>query len=99
MFFIVLHKPCQPQASVYPQYPSTYAYFSWTECSGDKVAPAMEYLVICANYVRVQRSSIIHVHDLRPNKQYSCSVFGIDGLGRLGETASINFMTNMWGKF
>ena len=98
-FIIVFHKPCPLQISLH-QYTSTYVYFSWTGCSRDKVAPALEYLVSCADYIQIQgpRSTSKAMYGLRPNKWYSCSVYGIDSLGRLGEDASFRFRTNQIGK-
>ena len=97
-FIIVFHKPCPPQISLYYHYTSTYVSFSWTGCSRDKVAPALEYLVSCADYMQIRKSTAKTVFGLRPNKQYSCSVYGIDSLGRLGEDASFRFRTNKIGK-
>ena len=96
---LVLHKPCQPQILHHLIYVRNYyVSFSWTGCSRDKVAPALEYLVSCADHIQIQRSTSKTVHGLRPNKQYSCSVYGIDSLGRLGEDASFRFRTNEIGK-
>ena len=97
--YIVLHKPCQPQISPYRHYTSTSVSFSWTGCSRDKVATALEYLVSCANHVQLRTSTTTRVTGLRPNKRYnSCSVSGIDNLGRLGERASFSFTTLKIGK-
>ena len=96
-FIIVFHKPCPPQISPFYRY-TTYVSFSWTGCSRDKVAPAPEYLVSCADYMQIQQSKSQAVYGLRPYKWYSCSVYGIDSLGRLGEGASFRFRTNQMGK-
>ena len=96
-FIIVFHRPCPLQISLH-RYRSDYVSFSWTGCSRDKVAPALEYLVNCADYMQIQQSTSQAVHGLRPNKQYSCYVYGIDSLGRLGEDTSFSFWTNQIGK-
>ncbi len=95
---VVLHKPCQPQISPNPYHTSNYVSFSWTGCSRDKVAPALDYLVSCADYLQIQRSTSKTVYGLRPNKWYSCSVYGIDTLGRLGGYASFSFRTSKIGR-
>ena len=99
-FITVFHKPCPPQISPFYLYTitSTSVSFSWTGCSHDKVAPALEYLVSCADAMQIQTSTSKAVHDLRAKKWYSCSVYGIDSLGRLGEGASFMFRTNQIGK-
>ena len=96
-FIIVFHKPCPPQISPFYHYTTTYVSFSWTGCSRDKVAPAPEYLVSCADHMQIQTLTSKAVHGLRPKKWYSCSVYGIDSLGRLGEGASFRFRTDQIG--
>ena len=94
---IVSHKPCQPRVSSSSiRTTTTTASFSWNACSRDIVASADRYLVSCDNsHISISSAT---VYDLSPNKQYSCYVYGIDSLGRLGTGAPVRFRTDMTGK-
>lgn len=91
------HKPCQPRVSVNWPTEATSATFSWNRCydSGAAYANADRYLVSCANSnVEVRPyQQLVTVDRLSPNKQYTCFMYGIDILGRLGTRARFTLRT------